>query len=172
MLDVMGQSINQCLINERVELLLNVGRVRHELDHQNQNGVALDINLVGCSVGSTPTESAYARHAAGTIAVHRLKSEAETQSRVGVKRRGLIGGHERHGARRENANAIKRAIVANHFQKTRVVVRRGSEASAAREALTRTIHIGALAFRPFRSETDLAVTIALIHSGTPLAHGG
>src|SRR5258708_4895445 len=160
MLDVRGQSINQCLINKRVELLLNVGRVRHELDHQNQNGVALDIDLVGCSVGSTPTESAYACHPAGTIAVHRLKSEAETQSRVGVKRAGLIGGHEGHGARRKNANAIKRATTADHFQKARVVVGSGSEASAAREALTRTIHIGALAFRPFRSANELAVTSA------------
>src|SRR5260370_15583345 len=160
MLDVRGQSINQRLINKRVELLLNVGGVRHELDHQHQNGVALDIDLIGCSVGSTPTESAYPRHPAGTIAVHRLKSEAETQSRIGVKRAGLIGGHEGHGARRENANAIKRATVADHFKKTRVVVRRGGEASAAREALTRTIHIGALAFRPFRSANEFAVAAA------------
>src|SRR5258708_3031394 len=160
MLDVRGQSINQRLINKCVELLLNVGRVRHELDHQHQNGAALDIDLVGCSVGSTPTESAYPRHAAGTIAIHRLKSEAETQSRVGVKRPGLIGGHERHGARRENANAIKRATIADHFKKTRVVVRRGSEASAARETLAGTIHIGALSFRPFRSANELAVTSA------------
>jgi hypothetical protein len=60
-----------------------------------------------------PNRRADPRHSAGAIAVNGLKSKAESQSGGRVKRAGLIAGHERHRARREYANVVKHATIAD-----------------------------------------------------------
>src|SRR5262245_35475484 len=86
-----------------------------------------------------------------------------------MQRTDLIGRHQLHGARGEDANAVERAAVANHLQEPRVVARRRQETRAAGEALARTIDIVALAVRPVRRAHDLPVAATEIDRRETLA---
>ena len=114
-----------------------VGPVRHQLDHEHDDQPRFRIDAVVGAVGAAPSEGAHRTQPARAVAIDRLEAKAESEPGRRVQRADLVRRHQRDGSRREDADAIERAAVANHLEEARVVARGREQARAAGEVLAR-----------------------------------
>src|SRR5436190_5409405 len=131
--------VNDSLVHRSEEFVLDVGRIRYELKHENNDHAALGVHLIFRAVCPTPPECANTRQQTRAIAVDGFESVSEAQSSGRMQRAGLVCGHQLDSARSQNANSVECATSADHFEEVGVVARRRSESRAARETLARSI---------------------------------
>ncbi len=133
--------------------------------------------IVSRASGSTAYQDPYAPpqpnapdrlHAARAVAVNGFEPEAVAEPRRRMQRAGLVRRHQLDGARREDADAVERALVPDHLQEAGVVAGRGQQAGAAGETAPRSVHVGALPAAAFRSADDRAIAAAGVDSRQPV----
>ena len=93
------------------------------------------IDAVPGAVGAAPAPGAHRLHAAGAVTIVGLEAEAEADWRLAAQLADLVGGHELHGVRREDAHLAERAAIAQRLEEGRIVARRRNQSRAAGKLL-------------------------------------
>src|SRR5207237_7271770 len=107
--ELFHRRLEQRLVDERWKFILDVGTVRNQLNHQYDDETRVGIDAVHRPVRAAPPERSDRVESIRAVPIGRLEAETEAESGRRMQRSDLVRGHQMHGARRQDANAVQRA---------------------------------------------------------------